>query len=296
MKKLNNLQLALVATTTALLLSACGKNAAVDSAITLSNNDGQIVGGTVVESDDEVGHSTVGLASVNVGIFCTASLIDKDLIVTAAHCADVIKELDDSDRLIVVFNHDLTVRKLTVRPVVGLVYHPAWETRQNETQDTGDIAVMRFRGSLPEGFKEANLLEDAALLEKGADITLAGFGVLSMRPKINANELMKVSVLLTDVVGKTELKFEQHKGGGACHGDSGGPAFATVDGKLTLVGVTSRSATNAGGLNCMEGSIYTSIAANTAFLKKAAQVLHAPEKSKDDKKENPSEETVAANP
>ena len=89
--------------------------------------------------------------------------------------------------------------------------------------------------------------------------------------------LRAATVKLTDpLYAQTELLIEQTADGkGACHGDSGGPAFAQINGQLVQVGVTSRSATEAGGLTCQSGSIYTNVAAQAGFIEKTIARLEA---------------------
>ncbi len=73
-----------------------------------------------------------------------------------------------------------------------------------------------------------------------------------------------------------EVLFQQYKGSGACHGDSGGPAYTKdLSGHLVVFGVTSRSATAEGGSTCLEGSVYTNTAAYNDFIAKGVASLEA---------------------
>jgi secreted trypsin-like serine protease len=76
---------------------------------------------------------------------------------------------------------------------------------------------------------------------------------------------------------KTQLAVEQ-KNGGICHGDSGGPLYASVNGKIQLVAVTNafahkKSDPTAGKDDCQGFGIYTSTAAMKTWIENAKQTL-----------------------
>jgi secreted trypsin-like serine protease len=107
------------------------------------------------------------------------------------------------------------------------------------------------------------------------DEIIAGFGMLSMVPEVEATALMKAQIQISNPnYSESEVLFEQFEGRGACHGDSGGPAFVFANSQQILFGVTSRSATLNGGSTCLEGSIYTSVSFYLPWLKSvAAEIL-----------------------
>jgi secreted trypsin-like serine protease len=131
---------------------------------------------------------------------------------------------------------------------------------------------------VPAGYKPAVLLSSSVTLVNGRAATLAGYGLQDMATQKEADSLMKTEVRISDAkYSETEVLFEQFQGRGACHGDSGGPALVTAKGRAIVFGVTSRSATMAGGRNCLEGSIYSSVPAKLEFIRSAANQLNAPD-------------------
>jgi len=82
---------------------------------------------------------------------------------------------------------------------------------------------------------------------------------------------------------ETEILFNFMDGKGACHGDSGGPAFAVINGKLFVIGVTSRAPSLSGGETCLEGAVYTSVPAHIEFLRQSAQYLNSSKFVEDEK-------------
>ena len=53
--------------------------------------------------------------------------------------------------------------------------------------------------------------------------------------------------------------------GDTCFGDSGGPVYASIDGAITLVGLTSRGRLDT-TIDCGAGGIYTNVAYHRAWL------------------------------
>jgi secreted trypsin-like serine protease len=72
---------------------------------------------------------------------------------------------------------------------------------------------------------------------------------------------------------ETEISFSSTDGSGACHGDSGGPAFATIKGQKVIVGITSRTTDKSGG--CHKDSVYTNVAAYKTLIDQMAAKLQA---------------------
>lgn len=263
----------LVLTTLLLGLAACGPQSQTYSEALDADTSVGIIGGVAVQPNDAVAKSTVGIATGMHGVFCSGVLVAKNLVFTAGHCTGVTAR---PHQLQIVFGTDLKGRT-EKRKVLGGKVHPNWpKLTPEQEKNWGDIAVLKFEGEAPAGFVPASILSSNAKLKNGMDIVLAGYGLTKMNPDIDPEKLMKVGVKLSDAkYSETEVLFKQHQGKGACHGDSGGPAFATINGKMVLVGITSRSATLAGGSTCLEGSIYSSVPGHISFLKSAAKYLNS---------------------
>lgn len=265
-------------------LAACSPKAPVDEYGGLLTTEdlgaGQgIFGGEAVADDDAVLRSTVAIVNLRYGqIVCTASLVSKNLVLTAGHCTT-----EDPRHLAILFTNKLpkTREQATAsvtRKVIAGETHPQWPKNDFATdKNWGDIALLRFEGELPANYAPVRLLSNKTLLAPQGEAWLAGFGWTSGRLKTEAEGLNKTKVKIEDPdFSETELQMNQKNGTGACHGDSGGPAFIEVEGQLVLVGVTSRGHDDPND-TCEVFSLYSSVPAQMEWLKAAAINLQKPE-------------------
>lgn len=235
-----------------------------------------IVGGQLVAEGDPVQSSTVALFD-GEGL-CSGSLVSADLIVTAGHC--VTKNWRN---MRVLFGLDVRAmlnpnsRGGAEAQVVGALVNPGFHGDSGRV-DQDDIALVRFEGGLPQGYAPAALLPTGAQLQNGETVLLAGYGITEPQSAAGAGGtagvLRKVEVqILKANFGRTEVLLDQTHGTGACHGDSGGPAFAEVEGRMFLWGVTSRGYPSRAPDDCAHDSVYTNIDAQLQFLHEAANQL-----------------------
>jgi len=241
-------------------LAACSNNSQKSEGGAQSASGQNIVGGTDVEAKDIVASSTIGLVFQVRGpqgsgeAICTGTLVAENVILTAAHC------LVGAVRGYAVFTADITkATEAEARPIILADVHPNY--RHTARYNRADVALVKFKGDLPAGYKVAEL-GGAELVKDGAKVILAGYGASSMTEGQSDGSavLRKTAVLLTKSdISDFEMFFDQHEGSGACHGDSGGPAYVKKGKKLYLIGITSTSATLEGGATCLEGSLYEKV-------------------------------------
>lgn len=274
------------------LMSAC-QNAVQQQKISQLNNLNPIIGGDKVADKAEPSYSIVGIYDSEIQAICTGSLIGPNLVLTAAHC---INPNPSKMKIIFHVNLDMVIgtknqlfthffqRNVTDAKVNPLFEDPASEDKDS---DVGDIALIKFEGSLPEGYHPAELLSDDSILKRGVDITIAGFGVSNvytepidpkkvkdLQEAIEYGEIYCYDDELTDCVTvemggdgilrqthalissvqETEFRLDESTGHGTCSGDSGGPAYVTIEGKQYLTGVTSR-----GSALCDNVGVYTNV-------------------------------------
>ena len=189
-------------------------------------------------------------------LFCGGTLIDKNSVLTAAHCLVNAKP----DKLqVVVGRTALDQNRGQLRSASRRFIHPRYSG--NERAEVYDAAVLKLNRPV-KSIKPIKLSTARQnYLEKSAHIlTSAGWGVVKQRPgpfDILPFRMHEVSVpVVSDSRAKRTyqsqgLKYMPNlhvaagkKGKGPCFGDSGGPLFDS--GSRTQVGITSYGAGGCG--------------------------------------------------
>jgi secreted trypsin-like serine protease len=187
-------------------------------------------------------------------LFCGGTLIDKDSVLTAAHCLVNAKP----DKLqVVVGRTALKQNRGQLRSVSHRFIHP----RYNGNGYGYDAAVLTLRRPV-KGINPIKLAtaKQNNLEKPGHILTTAGWGVVKQRPgpfDILPFRMHEVSVpVVSDSRAKRAYQSEGlkylpslqvavgKKGNGPCFGDSGGPLFDS--GSRTQVGITSHGAGGCG--------------------------------------------------
>lgn len=265
--RMKNWKLAFAGLSSAVALSACAPGAPnIDKADEATTQSG-IIGGSEVKAGSALTKSIVALYDTVQGQLCTGTLLPNNIVVTAAHCM-ALKPQD----LLVIFGTKVD-KTAQARRVTGATPHPDYAVHGDDEKDNGDIAVVHFEGTIPSGYQPAQILTDIKKLKDGASVVLAGYGISNGKDKSGAGVLRSVSVKIADAkFSETEVKLDQRQGRGACHGDSGGPAYVAIGGKNYVWGVTSRGVDDMYDL-CNQYAVYTSIPAHQEWLQKTSQEL-----------------------
>lgn len=251
----------------------------------------EIINGTPVKFEHPLAASVVGLfVKVDNGdgpvwySECTASVLTKKYILTAAHCLQgtdakdlavnfSIKSIDNdkqSDPSTRITNVEKT---FTLRKVKDYRIHPGYEG-----SGVHDLAVISLDGPMPKNVKPVTLLPDSLIdlannktrLEgQKVQVTLMGFGLVAEDPRTDTDVLR-----VTSVPARFENSLvitDQTGGSGGCSGDSGGPAFMEYKGKTYQVGVT--HGPHEGSVTCHEEGEWVNPALDKAFLSQAMKEL-----------------------
>ncbi|WII72988.1 trypsin-like serine protease [Bdellovibrio sp. 22V] len=263
-------------------LLACSP--AQQNAVNLGADNSSIIGGVPVDAKDSIAKSTVAIVASVVthddqeGQFiCTGSLLAENIVLTAGHCVPNSADYKEV-ALYVIFNTDLRkMAKTDIRLVVDTEVHTEYGKAGEHGEDANDLALIKFAGPMAPGYTLAKFLDDETLLKPGTKVTLAGYGLIET-DGVNTksdDRLRKVDVEVVEDFGKTEILLDQTQGKGACHGDSGGPAFLEVKGVQYVWGVTSRGAGKDGVDDCSLVSVYTKVKSQSEFIEKALKKLTA---------------------
>ncbi|MEU9994893.1 trypsin-like serine protease [Streptomyces sp. NPDC050848] len=195
---------------------------------------------------------------------CSGTMIDADTFLTAAHCTTDWPEnvrfyvsLDQDvqtglDKAAAEHPGDPTAVAKTVA-VEGTAHnHPAYPGPASDTHDISVIQLPAAKVAERWSFKPAALPAAGALSALGpqglddTSFVVAGYGTQEARRGPGGHThpgggvRLKAPVTfnaLNDAWIRLAMSAPQGNGG-ACYGDSGGPNFATLDGRLTLVATT----------------------------------------------------------
>lgn len=215
--------------------------------------EGQIVGGAAVRNGEYP--FVAALLNKRAGSspyrqqFCGGTLIDRNSILTAAHC---VKGTRVSHLRVTVGRTALNSKQGVIRNVTGVFVHPKYSDRSSKH----DAAVLKIKGSVNNvepieiSSKSQNFLE-----KKGTRATVAGWGNTIAQPvggsnRSNfSNRMQKAHLpIRTDRYGRSIYKSAYiprlmiaagRKGKDTCQGDSGGPLFKKTGGEYYQIGITS---------------------------------------------------------
>lgn len=257
-------------------LSSCAENVNSDSQSYpgYEADQSSIIGGVEADINYAKQNGIVGVYDLANGGICTGSLIAENIVLTAGHCTDI----EFPDKTIIFFGLSLseitkqvqTGDKTNIRYSVKVKRHELYGSNKSDsTKSANDVGLITFEGTAPEGFKTVTLATSklARVLKVGAEVTLSGYGLNKFkrnpttgRPIISEGSgvlrLVNTVKVLSVLPSFEEITLDQSQGKGACHGDSGGPAYLYNKRlkKNILVGLTSR-----GTGDCDQVAVYTSV-------------------------------------
>ena len=224
-----------------------------------STEDQAIIGGQSASTTEFP--TVVDLEHTPGDWFCTGTLIDKDWVLTAAHCV----EGESATALHIRFDdnniNDTAGGKVVA--VSAIHAHPGF----NEQAWDNDIAVIKLAQSVTD--RTPTPIHRTSL-QPGTMVTEVGYGDADNNGG-GAGVLRKLTVPTVDcaqagdpgISNANLLCFNASSGKSSCYGDSGGPAYIKVGTTLEVAGVTSGGTGN----TCTQGwDLYTSVPGELAFV------------------------------
>ena len=241
-----------------LVAAALSPIACVDGGPDVGVRTDQVIGGTVTADGL---FPAVGALLYDLGrgpqTGCTGTLIAPTVVLTAAHCVD--PQLGGDALVGFTLSHDTVAATPPMTAVARKVEHAQFDIGANPGAGLShwfDIGLVFLAAPITD--VDPVLLPrptDAPGLLANADLTIVGYGRTS-------NQTQDVGVMhdaATKLVSLGDWELQVSMGQGQpqnCHGDSGGPALAELDG-TRVVGVVSRSFDASS--QCLNGGVDTRV-------------------------------------
>lgn len=262
-----------------------------------------VLSGKRQDPDHSVLGKNIVLLDTPVGI-CTGVVIERDIILTAAHCAN--RMYDPADVKVGFSRKGKNgKRELEWRTTLGIEVHgnyeEAWEKlpsfgvdpakmmkmMKNSPAVHDDIALLRLSSPAPADFRKAPLAAQP-VISKNCRYFIAGFGATKGDPNVVSPEAAGGSLLDLDesqmpFAHELEVPFAslskfrrggkillELKGAGSiCRGDSGGPLVEVCGNQKRVIGITSVADDG-----CLEG-VFVNVHGHRPWIQQKAKELRS---------------------
>lgn len=212
-----------------------------------------IIGGTTTTGDPAVAALLGRVPGSDQAGLCTATLIRPTWMLTAAHCSDPAVAGEGNEYEVRFAPNARETPPDRVVRVRRVLWNRDFDSANLPAGN--DIALVELERPAPAGITPVPFITGPlpSSLE-GSTVRLVGYGLDDGFDMEGASAGIKRTVNVTlNTIGPQTLAVGTF-GATSCNGDSGGPAFATIGGRETLIGVTSY-----GFIFCIAAANYTRV-------------------------------------
>lgn len=203
-----------------------------------------IVSGKVLAPKNEIS-SRVVMLSVRDGLnrmVCTASLLENNVVITAAHCFPEKVEPKDVQVIFTTNRNCLMKPNKLSRAVSKIVIPSQYRAASEAINYHYDIAMLRFEGEPVSGYTTFPLPGEIVDIKPQTKMIMTGYGEINF--EAGGTGVLRITSQPGDNVIAKSLEDAvygvQQKDSGICRGDSGGPLIVFKEGLPRVVGIASR--------------------------------------------------------
>lgn len=198
----------------------------------------------IINGQGDLSEPAIGALTARRSPFCTGTLLTKQLVVTAAHCVEAVRQYGITN---VEYRVDFPAANGTYTSdyyqLDQAVTHPKYSRNNTANYSDYDIAVLVLK---TKANNVTPITPNTAPIPQaliGKNIRVVGYGQIQTRPSIVSADKKYAGYPTDQIATNTFIHFDQNptvaQRKSACHGDSGGPALTMIDGKWVILGVTS---------------------------------------------------------
>lgn len=185
----------------------------------------------LIFGDVDDGHPSAVALSRSGHAFCTGTLVSPSVVATAAHCVDM---LVGDPEVTIFFGTDIESGGTRIA-VQDTIAHPMWTGDLSGGHDVGLLLMnypMKEIDAIP-----LSTFDMTGLI--GTEVERVGFGIYDAATRAQDGKKRAGVTTVTSVPAGADTFIAGDQDLITCSGDSGGPAYITVDGTTYLAGVHS---------------------------------------------------------